>query len=210
MKKRHLIALFMILLLLIPALSGCGKDLTTKISLESGEYYGEQEITLSNAGTGTIYYTLDGSDPRDGGNEYNPEMPLKINYGSTLKAYTKEGSSKGKVVEATYTIKNMEQTDQTSGALMFTSYIRGTYQSGDSKIIFNQDRSLEWQNGSDAGSSPYTITMSSDEDPLKATLTYINNDGKEAKYDIDANAIWEDGSLVINGTTYQPVDEEDE
>ncbi len=39
MKKRHLIALFMILLLLIPALSGCGKDLTTKISLESGEYY---------------------------------------------------------------------------------------------------------------------------------------------------------------------------
>ena len=112
MKKRHLIALFMILLLLIPALSGCGKDLTTKISLESGEYYGEQEITLSNAGTGTIYYTLDGSDPRDGGNEYNPEMPLKINYDSTLKAYTKEGSSKGKVVEATYTIKNMEQTDQ--------------------------------------------------------------------------------------------------
>lgn len=137
-------------------------------------------------------------------------MPLKINYGSTLKAYTKEGSSKGKVVEATYTIKNMEQTDQSSGALMFTSYIRGTYQSGDSKIIFNQDRSLEWQNGSDAGSSPYTITMSSDEDPLKATLTYINNDGKEAKYDIDANAIWEDGSLVINGTTYQPVDEEEE
>ena len=52
--------------------------------------------------------------------------------------------------------------------------------------------------------------MSSDEDPLKATLTYINNDGKEAKYDIDANAIWEDGSLVINGTTYQPVDEEEE
>ena len=97
MKKRHLIALFMILLLLIPSLSGCGKDLTTKISLESGEYYGEQEITLSNAGTGTIYYTLDGSDPRDGGNEYNPEMPLKINYDSTLKAYTKEGSSKGKV-----------------------------------------------------------------------------------------------------------------
>lgn len=114
MKKRHLIALFMILLLLIPALSGCGKDLTTKISLESGEYYGEQEITLSNAGTGTIYYTLDGSDPRDGGNEYNPEMPLKINYDSTLKAYTKEGSSKGKVVEATYTIKNMEQTDRSS------------------------------------------------------------------------------------------------
>ena len=104
----------------------------------------------------------------------------------------------------------MEQTDQSSGALMFTSYIRGTYQSGDSKIVFNQDRSLEWQNGSDAGSSPYTITMSSDEDPLKATLTYINNDGKEAKYDIDANAIWEDGSLVINGTTYQPVDEEEE
>lgn len=200
----------MILLLLIPSLSGCGKDLTTKISLESGEYYGEQEITLSNAGTGTIYYTLDGSDPRDGGNEYNPEMPLKINYDSTLKAYTKEGSSKGKVVEATYTIKNMEQTDQSSGALMFTAYIRGTYQSGDSRIIFNQDRSLEWQNGSDTGSSPYTITMSSDEDPLKATLTYINNDGKEAKYEIDANAIWQDGSLVINGTTYQPVDDEEE
>ena len=93
---------------------------------------------------------------------------------------------------------------------MFTAYIRGTYQSGDSRIIFNQDRSLEWQNGSDTGSSPYTITMSSDEDPLKATLTYINNDGKEAKYEIDANAIWQDGSLVINGTTYQPVDDEEE
>lgn len=208
MKKRHLIALFMILLLLIPSLSGCGKNLTTKISLESGEYYGEQEITLSNDGEGVIYYTLDGSDPRDGGNEYDPEMPLKINYDSTLKAYTKDGGSKGKVVEATYTIKNLEQTDQSSGALMFTAYIRGTYQSGDAKITFHQDRSLEWQNGSDSGKSPYIITMSSDGDPLKATLTYIDNNGKEAKYEVDANAIWDDGSLIINGTTYEPVEEE--
>ncbi len=46
--------------------------------------------------------------------------------------------------------------------------------------------------------------------PVKGDPYFINNDGKEAKYDIDANAIWEDGSLVINGTTYQPVDEEEE
>lgn len=207
MKKRHLIGVFAALLILLPLLAGCGGNLKTTISKESGEYYGEQEISLSNSGKGVIYYTLDGSDPQEKGNEYDPDKPLHVNFDSTLKAYTKDGGSKGPVVEATYTIKSLEQKDLPSEALMFSAYIKGTYQSGDSKIVFNGDRSLSWQDASGSGESKYMITMSADKDPLKATLAYVNPEGKEQKYEIDANQIWNDGSLSINGTVYQPVEE---
>lgn len=74
MKLRSVIALVVLLLLL----AGCTADMPTEtapqdtdalvFSAESGVYEAAFELTLT--GNGTIYYTDDGSDPRESGNAY--------------------------------------------------------------------------------------------------------------------------------------------
>lgn len=56
-----------------------------KISLASGTYEGEQTITLTSKSYGTIYYTLDGSEPNDATGTLYTE-PIAISSSATLKA----------------------------------------------------------------------------------------------------------------------------
>ena len=76
-----------------------------KISLESGTYFGTQNVTLTHAEGLEIYYTRDGSDPRESGMLY--ENAIEVSSSMTLKAAAKSGDEYSDVVTAEYTIKQL-------------------------------------------------------------------------------------------------------
>ena len=68
----------------------------------SGTFIAPLEISLSAIGDGySIYYTLDGSDPKVNGTQYT--LPLTLNSNTTLKAVTKKDEIWGEVQEYQYT-----------------------------------------------------------------------------------------------------------
>lgn len=76
-----------------------------EISLESGIYFGTQSVTLTHAEGLEIYYTTDGSDPRESGTLY--ENAIEVPSSMTLKAAAKSGDEYSDVVTAEYTIKQL-------------------------------------------------------------------------------------------------------
>ena len=76
-----------------------------EISLESGTYFGTQNVTLTHAEGLEIYYTTDGSDPRESGMLY--ENAIEVSSSMTLKAAAKSGDEYSDVVTAEYTIKQL-------------------------------------------------------------------------------------------------------
>lgn len=198
--KRRWCLLTVLLLLAVPILAGCGKGPETKVSLESGEYTGEQTVELSNAKGADIYYTLNGEDPKgEAGLKY--EKPLKINFDTTLKAFSKDGNSKGEVVEATYTIKEKKEVVLSEDEREFLANVTGTYQNGEDQVIINGNRTLEWKNGQGSGSSEYTIELPKDGDGYQGTLIYTDQNGKEAKMVIDCMPPG-DNAIFINEVSY--------
>ncbi|MBN1664823.1 MAG: chitobiase/beta-hexosaminidase C-terminal domain-containing protein [Deltaproteobacteria bacterium] len=97
------IALFGITACEIPAV---GEQVAApQISLESGVYYGPQEVTITcEDGDATIRYTTDGSNPGEtAGTLY--EGPFQINYGCTVKAIACKPNKRPSVIPAgSYTI----------------------------------------------------------------------------------------------------------
>lgn len=76
-----------------------------EISLESGTYFGTQNVTLTHAEGLEIYYTTDGSDPRVSGTLY--KNAIEVPSSMTLKAAAKSGDEYSDVVTAEYTIKQL-------------------------------------------------------------------------------------------------------
>ncbi len=76
-----------------------------EISLESGTYFGTQNVTLTHAEGLEIYYTKDGSDPRESGTLY--ENAIEVSSSMMLKAAAKSGDEYSDVVTAEYTIKQL-------------------------------------------------------------------------------------------------------
>ena len=76
-----------------------------EISLESGIYFGTQNVTLTHAEGLEIYYTTDGSDPRVSGTLY--KNAIEVPSSMTLKAAAKSGDEYSDVVTAEYTIKQL-------------------------------------------------------------------------------------------------------
>jgi hypothetical protein len=72
-----------------------------------GDVINEFDLGM-NASTGTIYYTVDGSDPRAAGGEvtkngvYSYQSPVKINGNGTVKARAKDGARWSALTEATF------------------------------------------------------------------------------------------------------------
>lgn len=77
-------------------------------SYESGEYNHVIPLKIQAVGNGTIYYTLDGSDPRISGIEYT--SPLFLRYGKYyVKAvYVNDFDLSSEVVSAEYTIEGTQ------------------------------------------------------------------------------------------------------
>lgn len=73
-------------------------------SYESGEYNHVIPLKIQAPATGTVYYSLDGSDPRFGGMEYT--SPLTLRYGEyEIKAvYINDFGLASNIVEASYTV----------------------------------------------------------------------------------------------------------
>ncbi|MEG0310671.1 MAG: chitobiase/beta-hexosaminidase C-terminal domain-containing protein [Eubacterium sp.] len=201
MKRKYVYTSLIIILTMILIVSGCGKSEKTTISLVSGEYMGEQEVVLTSKGDGEIYYTLDGSDPKENGLKYNPDKPLKINFDATLKAYTKNGNTDGPVEEVTYKIKPIKVQELKPGERAFLGVITGKYQNGQDVITINTDRTVEWKDKSGSGKSTFIVAVPEGTDGYKGTLVYTNSEGKEGKYEIDCLPQG-DNAIFINGVSY--------
>lgn len=74
------------------------------ISLGSGSYYGPQTVGLSVMGGGSIYYTLDGSEPNGASQLYTDS--LSITEPCILKAKAIRNGTEGDVTTASYVISN--------------------------------------------------------------------------------------------------------
>lgn len=76
--------------------------------------FGYNLVITNNQAAGTLYYTLDGSDPRVRGGAINPaaiaySAPIVLNTARTVRARLKDGSSWSAIVEATfYPIENFD------------------------------------------------------------------------------------------------------
>ena len=75
-------------------------------SLPGGTYYGDQSVSISVDGTGSILYTTNGDDPKTKGNAYTGAISLPVGTKLTLKAVAKYGEGLfSEVTEATYDIQ---------------------------------------------------------------------------------------------------------
>lgn len=69
-------------------------------------YNTPQSVELSCTTSGaTIYYTTDGSDPKESNTVSNYSNSISISKTTTIKAYAEKGGVQSDVVEATYTLK---------------------------------------------------------------------------------------------------------
>jgi hypothetical protein len=78
-------------------------------SLKSGNYTSAQKLTLTSSQGGTVWYTLDGTDPTDATNqsrkEYTAANPIAINASQTVKACTvKKEYRTSEVATLNYTV----------------------------------------------------------------------------------------------------------
>lgn len=71
------------------------------ISPNGGNFGGSQEVTLSHADGGTIYYTLNGDDPTESSTLYN--APFSINATTTVKAIAVKDGVTSSIASAVFT-----------------------------------------------------------------------------------------------------------
>lgn len=202
-KRKWLILLLGCVLLML--VTGCGKDgLTVDISLPSGEYTGEQEITLSNSGNYDIYYTLDGSDPTQNGNLYDSTKKIYLNFDATLKACSKERQEYGPITEAKYTIKEEEKAaGLTPEERHFLSNVSGQYQFENMSYYINsRERMIDWNDGTESGTSEIIkVTVPEDFDGYHGSITYNNNKGEAVTLEIDMLPMG-DNAVYFNGVNF--------
>ena len=187
------------LLLLISTLvfaSGCdNSDRDVSISLPSGQYYGEQHVTLSCVDpTAQITYTLDGSDPGESELIYDSETGIDINYTSDLKA-----TAGGNVAEAHYDITPYDGT-MDANQKAFYDKISGNWVTDESMAdSFNiNSTSVTFQTpGAAPIKSGYYIK---DVNGNTANLVYTDPEGKNVT--IPIQAVPENEQVVVNGKTY--------
>ena len=75
-------------------------------SLPGGTYYGDQSVSISVDGTGSILYTTNGDDPKTKGTKYTEAIPLPVGTKLTLQAVAKYGEGLfSDVTVATYDIQ---------------------------------------------------------------------------------------------------------
>ncbi|MCR4807338.1 MAG: chitobiase/beta-hexosaminidase C-terminal domain-containing protein [Lachnospiraceae bacterium] len=76
-----------------------------EFSEEGGNYYGTQSIELTTSGKGTIYYTLDGSEPGEDSLEYSEPIIVEEEGETVIKAiHINEKGVSSKAVSKTYNI----------------------------------------------------------------------------------------------------------
>lgn len=202
------------------ATSGPRKLANPTFSVEAGTYTETKSIVLS-AADGTIYFTLDGTEPTvENGRIYGDPIALK-NYGSyTIKAIAaKEDGSKSDVVSATYGINIPFETvsalfDYIDGGKAFLGDISVTgvvseivtaYSTEHSNISFNisddgQTTSNQFQSFRGVGTEASAITVG-DQVTITGTYTLYGSIHELKQGNVISNRIAaEVTSVVISGT----------
>ena len=125
------------------------------ISPNGGNFGGSQEVTLSHADGGTIYYTLNGDDPTESSTLYT--APFTINATTTVKAIAVKDGVSSTVASATFnnigvaTISDAYAVAQDS-QFIFTGNAVVTYQNG--RYVWIRDDSgsgLIYRNSGETG-----------------------------------------------------------
>ena len=135
-------------------------------SLPGGTYYGDQSVSISVDGTGSILYTTDDTDPKTNGTKYTEAIPLPVGKKLTLKAVAKYGEGLfSKVTEATYDIQKASPTffQRITSAAKLTA--NETY------LIVCERESVAFGKISDSKGSPQHVTITGDKIYLSAAGT---------------------------------------
>jgi hypothetical protein len=115
---------------------------TADANPSGGLYNTTQNVILNMTKTGTIYYTLDGSDPISSGFKY--VNPITINTNTDLKYFAVDlAGNKSPVYTDSYTIDTVTPTAEAnpSGGLYNTTQIIDLNMSKSGKIYYTLDRS---------------------------------------------------------------------
>ena len=129
-----------------------------------GTYSEAQTVTISCATEGaTIFYTLDGTDPDNGCDEY--ESPLTIESTTTIKAIAYKDGESSSIASATYTIVSPKTIAEVRAQATGNVYTKGVVTSKIEKTAYIQD---ETAGICVYGDSPINV---GDEITVQGTLT---------------------------------------
>lgn len=137
-------------------------------SLPGGTYYGDQSVSISVDGTGSILYTTDDTDPKTNGTKYTEAIPLPVGKKLTLKAVAKYGEGLfSKVTEATYDIQKASPTffQRITSAAKLTA--NETYLI----VCERESENVAFGKISDSKGSPQHVTITGDKIYLSAAGT---------------------------------------
>ena len=136
-------------------------------SPEGGKYSEAQTVTISCATEGaTIFYTLDGTDPDNGCDEY--ESPLTIESTTTIKAIAYKDGESSSIASATYTIVSPKTIAEVRAQATGDVLTQGIVTSKVEKTAYIQD---ETAGICVYGDSPINV---GDEITVQGTLTTYN------------------------------------
>lgn len=194
------------------AAAACSTGPSTKISLKSGEYTGEQIVTLTAEGEKTdgaeIYYTLDGSEPTKSSLQYDKEKKIYLNYDCTLKARSYLNGAQGPVAEATYKIKETKDVKLSNNDRGLLQNLRGSYATEDGKNtidIRSADKVITFKiDGKTGTERPFDLeTPEGDAGAygLSGTIITQNDNGEEVKIKVKMDDPYTD-EVYFNDVKY--------
>ncbi|NPV90615.1 MAG: hypothetical protein HPY50_07585 [Firmicutes bacterium] len=146
------------------------------ISPKGGTYNSARTVTISNIKSGTtVYYTTDGSDPRDVNDAEEYDGAFKVNKSLTVKAAAYDGDDWSAVAAATYVIKGSDIVEKP-----VINPSGGTYKSARTVTISNIDSGSTCYYTTD-GTNP--TTSGTTEEYTGAFTVRENTVVKAASYD---------------------------
>ena len=113
------------------------------ISPEAGIYFASQDVTITQEDGATIYYTTDGTNPKENGTEYKD--PFKVSSTTTVIAVAKSGEDYSALASAKYIIK--KQTAELPYSIDFKTDL------GDWIVSDKLNESATWQSNATKGAS---------------------------------------------------------
>ncbi len=131
-------------------------------------YNTPQSVELSCTTSGaTIYYTTDGSDPKESNTVSKYSNPISISKTTTIKAYAKKDGVQSNVVDATYTLKVANPYINSDNAPTLSLHCSGTpgatiYYTTDGTDPSSSDTRIEYN-------APFTLNKTT---TLKACAEY--------------------------------------
>lgn len=157
---------------------------TPSVNYESGEYNNEIKVRLSTTTSGgTVYYTLDGTEPTSSSLQYSESSPISINATTTLKAITsRSGWTDSEVLERTYNMKCLAPSfSVSSGSYSDSQRVTISSVTKDTTIYYTLDGTTPTVS-SYAYVAPITVDKDTTITAIATKSGYANSDAVVADY----------------------------